>query len=871
MGCLYCGKEIGAFRLLRDSEFCSAPHRKKYGERLGKALHEIAAPEPAPAPVAGFCMQMPFHPGNIIPKLNLWQGVEGRIGIRTITGWPLTIDKRDDTTSEAVSGTASEAASIPGPAPVECPPPQSERWMQEPQADPVAAMVRATAALAPARALRLPRLAAELKLMTRLDQARFEPLPRPEPVTAFVQAAAVLTPSRRVAANPSKTVVALPKFTGELESLDVPDQSCEPPAICQRWMPVPAAEPVSSYVHASAAPAVAVPVTLRMPAAEWSMDGPQVPLVARLQRVSQAEPVTSAVRSGMANLPAPGIGREARMALPAIPRVQREPFAVARPAPGQAPDAVESLLIAAQATVPVGVERAPRVSVELAAPPAVVEPVPAMAKAMAGPAPDAVESLLTPSVVAAIACAATLRMPPFVMAAGKEHTVPGLEAQRLEPRACEPSAAAPRLVAPQPISTVAVTPPARASLVIDSALPHPGLLPLEFHTSRVGSAPASRPEWIWPRPGLQPPKFLLGQVPEKLEEPAQPKTARKEPVEILKRPAATRQPSVLMVAGRVAAGFLLVASLWYGVANFRVERRTVASEEIPSVDGATLSAGSNASPARVANGGTLAQPAPKGAIAWVRRTIADRAAVKISENFHNLENWDSGAKGDLAGWARHPDGYTHTGALALYRPTLKFEDYRVEFFGQIEAKSIGWTVRAADTRNYHAMKLTVVEEGLRPFVALVQYNVADGKSGHRTQTPLNVMVHHNRPMQLTVDVRGNRFVTSIDGEEVDSFIDNTRRAGGVGFFSEAGERARLYWMNVSRNDDWLGHVCAMLSDGSSSTAAVRRPELPGGGQTPGLPGDRDGMTLAAAWIGLPYLRGPRKPRLCKTWSEPWNT
>ena len=69
------------------------------------------------------------------------------------------------------------------------------------------------------------------------------------------------------------------------------------------------------------------------------------------------------------------------------------------------------------------------------------------------------------------------------------------------------------------------------------------------------------------------------------------------------------------------------------------------------------------------------------------------------------------------------DGYMNTGALALFRPTVKFTDYRMEFFGQIETKSIGWTVRAKDAKNYHAMKLTVVEAGIRPFVALVHYNV----------------------------------------------------------------------------------------------------------------------------------------------------
>ena len=109
-------------------------------------------------------------------------------------------------------------------------------------------------------------------------------------------------------------------------------------------------------------------------------------------------------------------------------------------------------------------------------------------------------------------------------------------------------------------------------------------------------------------------------------------------------------------------------------------------------------------------------------------------------------------------------------------------------------------------------------------------------------------------MQFAVDVRGNRFVTSINGEEVDSFIDSTRIAGGVGFFSDAGERARLYWMKVSRNDDWLGHVCAMLAEGPARSAAeLRTPEIPGSAPTPGLPGEQDGTTLSAVWIGLPYL------------------
>jgi hypothetical protein len=37
--------------------------------------------------------------------------------------------------------------------------------------------------------------------------------------------------------------------------------------------------------------------------------------------------------------------------------------------------------------------------------------------------------------------------------------------------------------------------------------------------------------------------------------------------------------------------------------------------------------------------------------------------------------------------------------------------------------------------------------------------------------------------------------------------------GGVGFFADAGEQARLYWIKVSKNEDWLGRVCAFLSGG----------------------------------------------------------
>ena len=791
-------------------------------------------------------------------------------------------------------------------------------WMSTPPAEPVAALVQVSAALSPADAPRAPRFAAGLQFTVTLDEVPDTPAvcqywmstPLAEPVAALVQASAALAPAdipraprltaglgpaplqdsspaagiSACAASYSAQSVertsvpprmpALP-CTAELDPLAAPDRPFEAPAVCQQ-MSTLAADPVFGYPRTSTAPAIALPVALERPDFALSAAAPHVPGIAQPQPMGNAEPVIAAVRPGMANAGLIPFRRETEIALPAIPQAARERAAAAKLASPPAPEAAESFLVAAQAAVPVSLERTPGDGLELATPPAVFEPVPAVGKPVAGAAPAALESPLVASVAAPRALPAAMRMPPFALAANQEHTVARGDAQCLAPATREPDAAAPRRAAPPPLATLAAARPAPARLLLQAGLPHSGLLPIEFHTHRLAGAPASRPERILPCPAVRPPGFGLRPVLEKLDEPAaQPKAARQAPdrIAILKMTAARQRPTVLMVAGRVAAGFVLAATLWFGAANFREGRRLTAREESYSSD-AALSAANNAGSVSMPNGGALAQPAPKGPVAWVRQAIANRAAMKLADNFRGMENWDRGTMGDAAGWSRHPDGYMNTGALALFRPTLKFTDYRMEFFGQIERKSIGWTVHAADARNYHAMKLTVVEAGIRPFVALVQYNVVNGKSGRKTRTPLNVMVHNNRPMQLAVDVRGGRLTTWIDGEEVDSFIDSTLASGGVGFFSEAGERARLYWMRVSRNDDWLGHVCNMLADVAAvgSSASARRPQPPGGAPAPGWPGDGDGRTLAALGAAMPYLRGGRKARFFETWrSQPWNT
>jgi hypothetical protein len=221
--------------------------------------------------------------------------------------------------------------------------------------------------------------------------------------------------------------------------------------------------------------------------------------------------------------------------------------------------------------------------------------------------------------------------------------------------------------------------------------------------------------------------------------------------------------------------------------------------------------------------------AAKQPLGWVRSAISKRAAVELGDTFHaDMESWNAAPKSWAPGWSRHPDGYVRTGPLALYRPSAVYSNYRLEFFAQIESKSMGWVVRARDPQNYYAMKFTVVEPGLRPIIAMVHYPVVGGKKGHKVEVPLSVMVHNDTAYHVAVEVSGNRVITSIEGQEVDRWTDDTLASGGVGFFSEPGERARLYWMKLAANDDLLGRICAYLSggweEGSETTAHWRRQE-----------------------------------------------
>jgi hypothetical protein len=333
---------------------------------------------------------------------------------------------------------------------------------------------------------------------------------------------------------------------------------------------------------------------------------------------------------------------------------------------------------------------------------------------------------------------------------------------------------------------------------------------------------------LLPRLDIRLPQFRAGAVPLDLQKLIR----HDERPELAQRPdrrSAARWNMPTWAKG-VAAGIALCSFLWVGSSALR---QGVRPQQAPATVALNLSP----------------QKASGGFVSRVRQALASRATLELANDFHSGKSfWDGTKAGWGGGWQRHPDGFVRPGALALFSPTLHLTDYRMEFMAQIESKSVGWVFRAHDVGNYYAMKLHVLEPGLRPVMSVVRYPVVNGKRGRRVEIPLPVMMHNNTPYRVAVEVRGNQFVASVEGETVDTWTDDALKTGGVGFFSDTGERARLYWMKVTNNDDLLGHLCAYLAGMRTGTAGGEERAF-----TTGY-ADRDsGSTLpvalpAVAWI-----------------------
>lgn len=206
----------------------------------------------------------------------------------------------------------------------------------------------------------------------------------------------------------------------------------------------------------------------------------------------------------------------------------------------------------------------------------------------------------------------------------------------------------------------------------------------------------------------------------------------------------------------------------------------------------------------------------------IEETLRSRATVEITEDFSTgMQNW-RGQEDWSRSWRVEKAGYVRPGKLALFEPSMKMDNYRVEFLVQIERQAVSWAYRAKDENNYYAAKIRLVRSGPLPLFTLVRYTVIGGEAGPRVEIPIRVMLHNGVPYRVQISANGNDFSTAIEGQLVDFWRDDLFRSGGFGFFADSGERARIYWMKLSQREDFVGRICAYLIPSALETRSATR-------------------------------------------------
>lgn len=845
MACLFCGKDIGPIRLLRDSEFCSPKHRKQYKDRLQKVLVRVGEPETVACGIAQF--QDSLHPvsGRSTAFAAEFDFGSARHDVRVPQSWSLEIPAADGALFSRFEFSACDlTAQKPVP---------SYRSEAFPYFDGSASNL-----------LALPQPKLEAVVLRSVEGELLS-----SPVPLDYRAGADF--SAAVSANPTPLAKT---NSPALLNFVLPAAECEEmkreaePALAETWMSTAVPEPVAAPGQPSSSEPIAaradlhVPTSLPEPAnqparilddfvtppqpSEAWMRRPPVEPVAPVMRPLSAEaaPTVSALRLPVAIFTPPAAPRpEVHAAHFAGPEPQAAPMEARVWTPVVVPFAA---CLASPGLQQLEISRAflPQGNPQW------------MPMSQSEPAVHAVQPSAAERPVAF--AAAPIRLAPLVMQLVDDlletlvEETPAasspMRKMRLDAHAAAPqSPAQPKLDSPAALVTQQAGQSAASSSVVMPAaagqpqteVPQAGLAALDYHCPAGQMVPQANLVWAIPAASLQLnlPRFAVRPVFDRMEDQTPVKAPRKAPAfaEIFTMPdaaALTERKAARHAFTAIAASVTVAMALWFGANAGKFGKDLINREAAAEMAAAARVHTQGGSVETVVAQSRPAEPEPSALshpVAWVRNAAAKRATVQVADSFENgMAAWGAKGKSWASGWSHSADGYVRPGQLALFQPTIQYTDYRMDFFGQIEDRSMSWVVRGKDTKNYYAMKFNIVSPGLRPILSMTHYPVVDGKQGHRVETPLSVMVQNNLPYHVSVEVKGSHYTASIEGQEVDSWSDDTLLAGGVGFFSEAGARARIYWMKVAKNDDWFGRLCNRIAgdDGPRDTAWLDRPALP---------------------------------------------
>jgi hypothetical protein len=174
-------------------------------------------------------------------------------------------------------------------------------------------------------------------------------------------------------------------------------------------------------------------------------------------------------------------------------------------------------------------------------------------------------------------------------------------------------------------------------------------------------------------------------------------------------------------------------------------------------------------------------------------SCAQAASASSSTASSRLSNSDA-ARAALAPRSSPATGSARGRQISLYRPSMSMSDYRLEFLGQIERKSLGWVFRASDSRNYYVGKLELARPGSSP-LTITHFAVIGGVEGPHVQ---RVLAHEpGATLKVRLDAQGSRFTVYVQNQVVEDWQDDRLKTGAVGFLNEREERGQVRSIQIS--------------------------------------------------------------------------